>query len=112
MSTPRRVPATDVLADSLASSAALSAKTKTVLAKQISKISIELNRADTLPVRRAELVREILEIQQVLNQNVEALGRLLHKPIASAPSDTSTDAVTTESVLQEFISGKRRRGGV
>jgi hypothetical protein len=107
-----RIPATEVLADSLASSAALAGKTKGILEKQISRMSTELNRASTLPVRRAELIREILEIQQVLNQNVEALGRLLHKPIASAPSDTSTDAVTTESVLQEFISGKRRRGGV
>lgn len=111
MSTPR-IPATDVLADSLASSAALAGKTKGILEKQISRMSTELNRASTLPVRRAELIREILEIQQVLNQNVEALGRLLHKPIASAPSDTSSETATTESVLQEIISGKRTRGGV
>jgi hypothetical protein len=111
MSTPR-IPATEVLADSLASSAALAGKTKGILEKQISKISTTLNRSDTTPAQKAETLRQILEIQQVLNQNIEALGRLLHKPIASAAPDTSTDTVTTESVLQEFISGKRKRGGV
>jgi hypothetical protein len=111
--TTLRIPATDVLADSLASSAALATKTKTILDKQISKMSTELNQANTLPVRRAELIREILEIQQVLNQNVEALGRLLHKPIATAP-DTPLGTVTAESVMQEIISGtgKRSRGRV
>jgi hypothetical protein len=108
-----RIPATDVLADSLASSAALAGKTKTILEKQISKMSVELNRASTLPVRRGELIREILEIQQVLNQNVEALGRLLHKPIASAaPVDTSSDVLTSNEILAEIIDGKRHRGGV
>ena len=47
----------------------------------------------------------------MLNQNVESLGRLLHKPIASAAPDSSSDTATTESVMQEIISGKRRRGG-
>jgi hypothetical protein len=113
MTTPR-VPATEVLADSLASSAALATKTKHILEKYISKISTELNRADTVHVRKSELIRQTLEIQAVLNQNVVSLGRLLHKPLASAPVDTASGTVTAESVMQEIISGtgKRNRGRV
>jgi hypothetical protein len=112
MTTPR-VPATDVLAGSLAESAALASKTKSILRRQIAKMSAELDRADTNPHRKSELLRQILEISAVLNQNVESLGRLLHKPIASAPADTSSGTVTTESVMQEIISGtgKHKRGG-
>lgn len=106
-----RIPATDVLAGSLAESAALASKTKTILQRQIKKMSTELDRADTNSVRKGELLRTLLEVQQVLNQNVESLGRLLHKPIASAAPDSSSDTATTESVMQEIISGKRRRGG-
>lgn len=108
MTTPR-IPADAVLADSLASSAALADKTKTILEKQISRMSAELNRLDTVPVRRSELIRQILEIQQVLNQNVESLGRLLHKPIATAPADTSP-ALSAVDVLREITEGKHRRG--
>jgi hypothetical protein len=106
MTTPR-VPATDVLADSLASSAALASKTKTILEKQISKMSVELNRTDTIPARKSELIKQILEIQQVLNQNVESLGRLLHKPIASAPVDASSGTPSIDTVMSELLSGRK-----
>jgi hypothetical protein len=109
MTTPR-IPATDLLHDSLASSAALAAKTKSILEKQISRMSAELSRASTLPVRRAELIQEILEIQAVLNQNVEALGRLLHKPIASVP-ETSSGTPSHQEILNEIISGRKAGRG-
>ena len=57
-----RVPATDVLYDSLASSARLAHKTKTVLQRQITRMAAELDRADTLPARKGELLRAILTI--------------------------------------------------
>jgi hypothetical protein len=105
-----RIPATDVLADSLASSAALATKTKQILEKYISKISVELNRADTVLARKSELIRQTLEIQAVLNQNVESLGRLLHKPLASAPADTSVTP-TSEDVLRKLSRASGPVGG-
>ena len=51
-----RIPATDVLAGSLAESAALASKTKTILQRQIKKMSTELDRADTNSVRKGELL--------------------------------------------------------
>ena len=110
MSLPR-VPATDLLADSLAESAALASQTKTILRKSIKKMSDELDRGDTNPVRKSELLRAILEIQAVLNQNVESLGRLLHKPIASAPADTSSGVLTSNEILAEIIQGRKAGRG-
>jgi hypothetical protein len=104
-----RIPATDVLAGSLAESAALASKTKSILQRQIKKMSTELDRADTNPVRKSELLRQILEIQQVLNQNVESLGRLFHKPIASAPTDTMSDTPSVSEIMSEMVLGKRAR---
>jgi hypothetical protein len=105
-----RVPATDVLYDSLASSARLAHKTKTVLQRQITRMAAELDRADTLPARKGELLRAILEIQQVLNQNVESLGRLLHKPIPSAP-ESASGTPTAEQILAEITLGVGRGKG-
>jgi hypothetical protein len=110
MSTPR-IPATDVLAGSLAESAALASQTKTILRRQIKKMSAELDRADTNPHRKSELLQALLEVQQVLNQNVEALGRLLHKPIASAPADTSSDAPSVSEIMSEIVSGRKAGRG-
>jgi hypothetical protein len=109
--TSPRVPATDVLADSLAESAALASQTKTILRKSIKKMSDELDRGDTNPVRKSELLRAILEIQAVLNQNVESLGRLLHKPIASAPADTSSGTPSVSEIMSEIVSGRKAGRG-
>ena len=101
-----RIPATEVLYDSLASSARLAHKTKLILQRQITRMSAELDRADTLPARKGELLRAILEIQHVLNQNVESLGRLLHKPIASTP-DVTPGTPTADDVLREITEGSK-----
>jgi len=102
-----RVPATDVLAGSLAESAALASQTKTILRKQIKKMSDEIDRPDTNPHRKGELLKSLLEIQAVLNQNVESLGRLLHKPIASAPADTASGTPSLDTVMSELVSGRK-----
>jgi hypothetical protein len=102
-----RVPASDVLAGSLAESAALASQTKTILRKQVKKLSDEIDRADTNQHRKSELLRQILEISTVLNQNVESLGRLLHKPIASTPEPPS-ETPTAEQVLAEITHGVGR----
>ena len=106
-----RIPATDVLAGSLSESAALASQTKTILRKQIKKMSAELDHADTNLVRKGELLRTLLEVQQVLNQNVESLGRLLHKPIASAPADTSSSTPSIDTVMSELLSGRKAGRG-
>ena len=95
-----------VLHESMASSAKLASRTRTILSRQIAAIEKELSAPNLPPGRRLELVDALVGVLNALDHSVQASGKLLTAKHAPAIASETTSA---QSVLDDLVKGTPAR---
>jgi hypothetical protein len=109
MSRSSRQSSQEILYQSLASSAKIIRRTHSAIQKELAAMESELTRSSTLPARKMELLRCIVEIGAELSRQCESIAKLITPKASACSPDTSGGGTQTVSeIMSELVSGKKR----
>lgn len=111
MSRPSRQSSQEILYQGLASSAKIIRRTHSAIQKGLAAMESELTRSSTLPARKMELLRCIVEIGAELSRQAESIAKLITAKPAPGVDGTPAAMATSADVLAEIIHGKRSGQG-
>ena len=71
---------------------------------------MQLERTDLVAAQRSEYLRQLLEVQRALGQDVKSIGQLVAVKPTVGSSDSSGGVPTSAEILAEIVSGKAKKG--
>jgi hypothetical protein len=98
----------EILYHGLVSSAKIIRRTHSAIQKELAAMETELTRPATLPARKMELLRCIVEIGAELSRQAESIAKLITAKPAPGSADGSP-TLTTQEILAEIVSGKAKK---
>jgi hypothetical protein len=103
----------EILYQGLASGAKIIRRTHSAIQKELAAMEAELTRPLTLPARKMELLRCIVEIGAELSRQSESIAKLITSKPTPRGGDTSTIIPTAQDIMLEITEGRKagRSGG-
>jgi hypothetical protein len=105
-----RVSSQEILYQGLASSAKIIRHTHSAIQKELAAMESELTRPSTLPARKMELLRCIVEIGAELSRQCESIAKLItSRPTPYSGDGSGGGTQTVSDIMSELVNGKHRK---